>query len=201
MGHDIQYRTYSLNMNKKTIERELNHYVSCATWQEGGGGLAHPIRWIDHVCKDYDEAIDYIKSHDKGWYDQIAVKYKVIPYNINQPTSKKYETLQKRVEAEKAKLTAYSNAHAISTFKAEFVGCPCCGSRLKKQLLAGNTCPLCKTDMRGKTTLDTIARYKSNISSLENQMREECAKLDEAYRKKVEKTATVEWLVKIEYHV
>lgn len=76
MAHNTRYLTYSSSVSQKAVQKRLDHFVSVEDEEEGAAGLPNPIRWIDHTCKNYDEAEEYIKSHDRGWYDCLAVKYK-----------------------------------------------------------------------------------------------------------------------------
>lgn len=193
MGHEIKHFTYPENVNKTKVQHDLDNYAAREDWQEGCSGLNSPIRWIDHVCANYDEAEAYIESHDKGWYDQLAVKYR--EYEKIEPT-KALLSLKDRLEKEVEKATWYAAAHSVSSFKAEFVGCPDCGSKLKRTLLKSEKCPLCRAELRGKTTVETLARYDANIRDLQKQIKEEEKKMQEKNLKK----STIKWLVKIEYH-
>lgn len=194
MGHEILYLDYNENADRRKVQNELDTYVQKKCWQEGSSGLLNPIRWLDHICVDREEAVSYIQGHNRGYYDQVAVMYRVYP---KLKPSKTMETLSKRLEAERDKLRSYSQAHSVSSFKAEFVGCPNCGSKLKKTLLKGESCPLCRTDLRSKTTLETIQRYENNIRELMKQIKAEERKQNE----KAVKNSTIKWLVKIEYHI
>lgn len=193
MSHNIDHWVRPENVNKKAFEADINDYVRQHTLGEGGHGLDSPIRWLDHVCANYEDALEYIRSHDKGWYDQLAVKY--YDYPKLEPT-KTMLTLQERLRAEQEKRVAYAAAHAVSTFKAEYIGCPECGSKLKRTLLKGNSCPLCHAEMRSKTTMDTLQRYDSNCQELTKKIKVEERKLQEKMRKQ----AKIMWLVKTEYH-
>lgn len=194
MGHEIRYVEYPENTSKKAIEAELNDYVRKACWQEGGSGLYGAIRWIDRVCANYNEAQQYIDDHDNDRYDQLAVKFR--RYGKIEP-SKTLLSLRERLKKEQEKKIEYAKSHSVSTFKAEYVGCPECGSKLKRTLLRGESCPLCRAELRGKTTIDTLARYEANIRDLQKQIAEEERKLEE----KNLKNSKIMWLVKIEYHV
>lgn len=191
--HNIHQRVYDENVNKKAVQAEWDNHVRRECWQEGASGLDQPIRWIDHVCENQEEAEKYITSHDKGWYDQLAVKFRSYPTLA--PT-KALEELKRRLASEQNKKYNYAVAHSIVTFKAEFVGCPNCGSKLKRTLLKDNSCPLCRTDLRSKTTIETLERYEHNIQHLRKQIKAEERKIEERNRKK----AVIKWLVKIEYH-
>lgn len=193
MGHEIRHAVYPEDVNKKRVEQEWNERVRHICWEEGSGGLNRPIRWLDHICKDQEEAEAYIKSHDRGCYDQLAVKFREYP---KVEPSKTLENLRKRRAAEAQKLSAYAKAHSVSSFKAEFIGCPNCGSKLKRELLRSEGCPLCRAELRSKTTIDTLSRYSWNICELDKQIRAEEKKLQE----KIVKKSKIMWLVKIEYH-
>ncbi len=193
MGHNIDHWQKPENVNKKAFEADINDYVRQHTLGEGGHGLDSPIRWIDHICDNYEDALEYIRSHDRGWYDQLAVKY--YDYPKLEPT-KTMITLQERLKAEREKRVAYAAAHAVSTFKAEYIGCPECGSKLKRTLLRDNSCPLCHAEMRSKTTMETLQRYDANCEELSKKIKEEERKMQEKMRKQ----AKVVWLIKTEYH-
>lgn len=76
MAHHVKHCSFHCSTSKKQIEKKLDHFVAMEDWEEGATGLPHPIRWIDHICKDRAEAEKYIESHDRGWYDCLAVQYK-----------------------------------------------------------------------------------------------------------------------------
>lgn len=192
MGHAVEYYDYDVNTDKRVIDSEMNDRAI----EDGDyhSGLNKSIRWIDYICEDREKAYEYIESHDKGWYDQLAVKYRVYPKI--EPT-KALLTLKERLQKEREKRCSYEKAHSISTFKIEYIGCPHCGSKLKRTLLRGNSCPLCNTELRSKTTMETLQRYENNIKHICQQIKEEERKINQ----KNLKSSKIKWLVKIEYHV
>ena len=191
MGHEIRHLEYAESTDKKVISADANKIAV----RDGDyhSGLNSPIRFLDPICEDRERAYEYIQSHDRGWYDQLAVRFRVYPKC--EPT-KTLLTLKEREQKEREKRVAYEIAHSVSSFKVEYIGCPHCGSKLKRTLLRSNSCPLCHTELRSKTTMDTLKRYEDNIKSLSKQILEEERKIN----KKNEKKAKVMWLVKIEYH-
>lgn len=191
--HNIEHYTYSEDVDKKKVENELNSYVSHQTYQESGSGLYSRIRWIDIVCDNYSKAKQYIEDHDKGWYDQLAVKYREYP---KLEPSKIMLSLEERRKNEESKKSEFAKAHSVSKLKAEYVGCQECGSKLKRTLLRSESCPLCRAELRSKTTMDTLKRYENNIQELNERIQEERLKLEQ---KNIAK-AKIKWLVKIEYH-
>ena len=197
MGHAIEHFTFPEKTSKGLISAELNERVSAASWEEGGSGLDSPIRWIDKVLPDYESALAYIQEIDRGWYDQIAVKFKqsepVKPTKKLQEMNIKLRELQQEYEMASRKVVA-------ADFKSDFVGCKNCGSKINREYIKSNACPVCKYDMRSDTIKSNLTRMKERITKLRNEIKEEENKL-RAKQVNKEKKAPVYWLVKIEYHV
>lgn len=76
MAHNVKYLDYHCSVSQRQVQNKLDNYVACEDYQEGASGLPRPIRWIDRICKNRDEAMEYIQNHDSGWYDCLAVQYK-----------------------------------------------------------------------------------------------------------------------------
>lgn len=71
--HAIDYLTFSTRKQPKTIVKECNQYAD----RNGDyKGQVTGIRFNDVVMKNYVEAVDWIERNDKGWYDNLAVKFK-----------------------------------------------------------------------------------------------------------------------------
>lgn len=194
MGHEKQYVTYPESVNKKSVQSEWDAIVRQICWQEGASGLCSSIRWIDKICASYEEAEEYIKRHDNGWYDQLAVKY--LDYSGVQPDKKLLE-LQKRVNIlYEVYLQKANNIHYAGA-KAKYITCKCCGSSISREHLRGNHCPVCKADMRPDSTQQRIVSAKASYENALCTLKAEQKK----YQEKCKKQAKVRWLVKIEYHV
>lgn len=196
MSHNIKYGVYSENVNKKKVEADWNNYVAHEDWQEGASGLVRSIRWIEgEILNSEEEAYDYIKKHDDGNYDQLAVRFR--DAYIKPGMSKKYDALGEKLNGLR---TEYQHKNSIvyaTTVKSEYVGCKHCGSKLSAKYIQNtNKCPLCHSDLRSPTTLTNLERLKERITETERQFKEEKEKLN----KKLMKSAKIKWLVKIEYH-
>ena len=151
------------------------------------------IRWYEEVCADYDTAVEFLRSHDKGWYDQLAVKYK----HFDKPlTSNKLAELEAQRRDTRTKLRELESKVAFKDFKAQYISCKQCGSKLNKDYIKRNICVVCGYDMRSDTTKNAIARLAEKVRTLEKAIREEEKKLAQ----KKAKEAKDYWLVKIEYH-
>lgn len=190
MGHNIKHYVYPENVDKKRLESELNIMVSHETYQESGGGLNHPIRWIDIICEDREAAEEYIRTHDRGWYDQLAVKF----HNMDRlvPTKALLELKAKR-DALWDKFQKADKTVVAKEFKAQYVACKKCGSKLNREYLDRNFCPVCGNDMRSDTLKANLERMRGQLSELDKKIREE-------ERKTVKKASKISWLIKIEWH-
>lgn len=190
MGHNIRMETYPENVNKEKVEREWDVYVQHADWQEGASGLPARIRWLNVVCDSYEEAEAYIEKHDRGWYDQLAVKYK--SYRDFEPT-KKYEALTLRcTEAERSLFELNSKVH-YRDVKSKFVSCRNCESKIATAYLKGNYCPVCHADLRPASLQERLKKLNDLCKKLNKELKEEEKKLKE-------KNMEICWLLKIEYH-
>lgn len=86
----------------------------------------------------------------------------------------------------------YMHQHSVSALKASYIGCPKCGSKLAKEYLSGEYCPLCRTDLRSKTKQETLAKYQEKSKAI--------IKAIQAEEEKQRRNRKVRWLIKYEYH-
>lgn len=190
MSHEIEYYTYKDGTDLKKICAGIDEHVRHATYREGGHGLISAIRFIDQVMADYDDAMDYIKGHDRGNYDQLAVKFRKLPHG---KTTKKIDELNKKIKAARQEYYALNNEVPAKTFKAEYVGCRHCGSKINRTYIKSNYCPVCHGDMRSETILNKLDALRKKIERWSADLQVEERKLAEKY-------GEIYWLVKIEYH-
>lgn len=189
MSHNIRYASYPEKVNKNAVQKDWDHYVRMEDWQEGASGLPNPIRWIENpVYRSREDAEEAISKLDKGWYDQLAVKYYE---NIPRKTDSKLKELEDaRTEAmkeyDKRSTTVYP-----ATLQANLITCKKCGSKLAKSYLKYNHCPLCSEDLRPDHILKSIAAAKAKYDRRIKEV--------EDYKKK-HSNKNICWLVKIEYH-
>ena len=186
MGHNVKLFTYPISKSQAEITQELSSYVEHACWQEGG--TLGRIRWLSNKIYDsYDAAEAAIEKQDKGWYDNIAVQFHQCD------DDKKLMVLREKESAAwKAYRTADSAVFAAD-FLSKMISCKKCGSKLNREYLKFNYCPLCHADMRSPTLLKKIDRLKKAA--------EAASKAVEDYRQELgRKSKNVFWMVKIEYH-
>lgn len=168
------------NKNQKSIKEAMAD-ISSSVRHEADleefpnmGTYVMPIRDIlpGKVFDNFEDAENYCMNEETSWmrnynvmvafYDTKCVK-----------TTKRLINLKERRKNEISKLNNYAKEHSVSTFKASYISCPECGSKINKEYIHYDRCPLCKTDLRSETTKKTLARYKDNIKQIEKQIRTE----------------------------
>lgn len=192
--HNINYFVYADNTDKGKIQKELDSHVRQVCWEEGAGGLYGQIRFINHLCDNENEAHKYINEHDKGYYDQLAVRFKrpkpdaVIP--------KSYAEAEKRYFDAVSDYDTYKQKNIFAGRKSKTVGCEKCGSSLSVEYMSrrmGACCPLCNNDLHSASWKETLETKRQKMT-----------KLEKAYliQKQVyiDRNTEIMWLVKIEYH-
>lgn len=92
---------------------------------------AWKIRWLDHVCDTPEEAEEYISSHDKGNYDQSAVKFR--DTNSIPTSSAKKKSLIKQIASYEEKKKLFDQAHSLANQKV-----PSYLARIASQSWLGN---------------------------------------------------------------
>lgn len=188
--HNIDYRSFPENVDKKKVKAEIDDYVAHEDWQEGASGLSSPIRWYETTppCADYDDAKAFIDAHDNGWYDNLAVRY----FKHNPVSGNKKKELEDKVNLAREKSNRLSSALYPQTLKSEFIGCKDCGSKLARRLLKTNFCPVCRADLRPETTLSAIRAADEKLKKAQDAL---CT-----YVKAHRTVNKIMWLVKYEYH-
>lgn len=187
--HGITYLIYDSKESWSSISSKARK--ECANRSEYGHDSGSITKY-SHIAKNKEEAIEYLKSKDTGWYDCIACQF----YEFPNLSSKVVESLDNKIKELNNKYFELNNTIHYANVKASFVSCPSCNSKINKDFIKWNNCPICRIDMRPKTILDRLAQYKEKIKSLEIEKNNEIKHLQEKNIRK----AKVKWLVKIEYH-
>ena len=192
--HNIEYRDCPENCNRQHVKRELDSYVAQEDYQENCPGLYNPIRWLEGtVCEDKDAAVQYISSHDKGDYDNLAVRY----HERKQPKETvALAKLRERYRLAMEKYQTFQDTNDASTLQSAYLGCKGCGSRLATAYLKKNSCPVCGHDLRPASQQEKVAKMVAHIRGLKNEIQKE----EEKARQNAEKTGKIFWLLKFEYH-
>lgn len=184
--HNIRYLTYEEKLDKRKVLADIEDIA-----REDGDGYSSRLTWHEGIepLESYEKAKEFIQKKDNGWYDDHAVRF--YDYSGAAKTKKMEEYEAKIKELNKAKME-YKAKHSVHEFKAMYIGCQNCGSRLNKEFIVGESCPLCRSDLRSKTTVDKLKWYDDKIKDCHDRI--------EVERTKQKKNRKVKWLVKIEYH-
>ncbi len=201
MSHNIHYADYKEKVNRREVQAYWDDYAAHEDWQEGCSGLSQPIRWLDNVepLGSLEDAEYYIKTHDSGWYDQLAVRYLETPA----ATTPEPKTLTELRERQKRLYDRWMELDTKNHYKgtsAQFVTCRGCGSKLSTAFVDKyrNTCPVCRGDIRPPSALEAISRAKANYEKTKADVNAAEKRFREKEAKKLK--PEVRWLVKIEYH-
>ena len=186
MSHCINWNHFPETYSRQRITDAICYEVQHSGDRYGTDVIRFPT---EKVFENEESAEQYIRSIDKGWYDGIAVKY--LDFSDVKDSSKTKE-LQNKIAEVASKKKEYVIAHSVKMQKAAYIGCPECGSKLNKEKLRGESCPLCNTDLRAASTLERIASFENRINEYRKKIKAEI--------EKDKKKAKVMWLVKWEYH-
>lgn len=184
--HNVCYRDFPESTSRKEITDTICGIVA----RSGDGyGTDKIMFFVDPICDNENAAEEYIKKIDRDFYGGYAVRY----YDFSGvKDSQKVKELEDKIVEIFAKKRAFADAHSVKNQKAAFVGCACCGSKLNRERLNNNRCPVCFDDLRSESTLNKLASYDSRI--------DECNRKIDQERLKNKKKAPIKWLVKFEYH-
>jgi hypothetical protein len=188
--HNIEHRTYDEKCDRQAVRDALDKYVAYEDRGEGCTGLYNPIRWIEKagIQSDYDAACKYLELYDRHNYDNLAVRY----YEFREPdNSKKIAELKDRIKASWDKYNGLDKQIWPQTLSSDYVGCKVCGSKLKREYLRSNYCPVCRQDMRPVSTINRLLSLKTSHDKAMDALEE----YKKAHGKKL-----VKWLLKFEYH-
>lgn len=199
MGHACQILTFETE-DKKKIQARCDEWANanCDPWEHGGryncGGLGY-INYTSKVFDSYNEACAYLES-TFGNYRQTAVQYRQYP---NRKDSKKETALKEKVKKTWETYDALANKVHYKDVTSKYIACSKCGSKFSTEYCGktwGNVCPICRADLRPKTTLDRIASLKKSWEDAKVALNEEVKKEND----KNKKNSKLCWAVACEVH-
>ena len=143
------------------------------------------------VYEDYDSAC--IKASElerlRGSYNDFAIPFYE---SIKQEPTKQMQNIEKRLDKIIVDREEYEKKHSIKNLSSKLVTCKHCESKLAKDFLKRNKCPVCGKDLRSQYILDRIIKYDEDYKKLNKQLVE--------IKKKRNKKGPIKWLVKVEVH-
>lgn len=187
MGHCVMHQTYPESWTERKITDDVIECVNSHGDRYGTQSVRFPTT---RVFENREAAEAYIEGADRGqFYGGIAVKF--LDFSRVEDNKKATELRQKIADTNK-KQAEYIEAHSVGKQKVAYIGCRSCGSKLNREKLSGERCPVCHTDLRPASILERIASFQKRINEYDAKLKQE--------REKDKKKARVQWLVKFEYH-
>jgi hypothetical protein len=184
--HNIGYMSQPENVKRDWVMSVISQEA-----EDNGDGYYGPMHWHDEIkpLENREAAEARIKQLDRGWYNDHAVRY--YSYDDAKVTNKMVEYRQQIAKLQKKK-AEYAEKNSVRNFKADYIGCKQCGSKVSRKHLCTDFCPVCHNDLRSETTKTTLLNYDARIRELWNKIEEE--------KKKQKSAKKTMWLIKYEYH-
>lgn len=189
MSHSISFIIVD---NKKDIMAVAKDY---AYWnvdeQENPSRSYHGNMHIhdDIICDSYEQAKEKINLLDRGWYDDHAVKFK--DKSKSKPTKQMQDLIARTLKC-KADKEKYLADHSVRMHRSEMIGCKNCGSKIARNYLRSEKCPVCGKDLRADYILERLKKYDEGIKQLSDRYEE--------LKRKQKGDFPIKWLVKVEVH-
>lgn len=184
--HQMEVVSYKLTVNKDKVFKDLNRDAKRNS--DYGDGIA-PIQWKERIFESYDDAYEYIMDNWFGDYESVAYKYRDID---SLKKSKKAIELEERIIETRKQYDSLNSKIHYKDIQAKYVTCKECGSKINKDYLRSNRCPICNKEMRPETVLNKLESLTCMIEKLKSDLKVE-------KMKRIDK-APIKWLVKYEYH-
>lgn len=179
MGYSLI--SFSENMSKKDILESINNIIFMDT-----DNKISKILWVnDSICKNYDDASASLKTIVNSKYDAFAIRYLKVA-KIRR--SKELEELEQKYNTVFGELRKLSEMNYVKGLKINYITCKNCGSKLKKEYVYRDYCPLCGECLLPKSYQYKLKRTETKLRQIEEEKRKEEEKLRMESHK-------VEWLV------
>lgn len=133
----------------------------------------------DVVFSNRKDAEKWIFKHETRRNPDHAVRYYA--------ETAEMKKIKKEIQKRKEEREKYIADNSIKKRASAYIGCQNCGSKLNKEMLKGEKCPVCGSDLRSKTTLNRIDSYDKRIKNLEKK-----------YKEAEKKQRNLVWIAKVE---
>lgn len=187
--HAIEYFTTDKKKEITKIAEEWAYYNVDPYENESRSYHGNMKIHDDIICDSYEDAIEKIQQLDNGWYDDHAVRYR-------DTDSLKPTKAMNQIEERKAKITIDKNEymynHSVQSRKSEFIGCPKCKSKLAREHLKSERCPVCGAELRPEYVIERLKKYDSDYETLSKKYKE--------LAKKRKESCPIRWCFKAEVH-
>ena len=188
MGFKIEYHTINADATDKQIFNLAKYAYDPQETSSYHGNLTI------HRNKTYDsreEAEKAIKRLDTGFCSDHAVLF--YQHEQGKPTAQ-MKSISDQIVKLNQRYNEYLKNHDVKNFKASFIGCPKCQSKIAKSYIKNSICPVCFSSFKSTSTIEEEKKMSARIRELQQKYHD----LSEANNKKM--PAKKMFLVKIEWH-
>lgn len=157
----------SLAKARAQIVDRVRHNADLEEFPSMGGEVGNitPIYPPESCCKSLQSVEEwYNKSYEA--FHRPYQKY--IPFldTNSLPNDKRLLELEKRLQDEISKRNAYCNAHNVQNLQAKYISCKRCGSKVNKDYIRNNSCPVCRNNMLSDTVQKRLDAFSTRIVGL-----------------------------------
>ena len=222
MSHAIRMFSFPYGTKESKILAEIQEWASYTVdRQENPSGSYHGnFKLLENrEFKTKEEAEEWLENLD-AYVDRGVIYYE---YPKIEPKSA-MKKLKESADKLKALGEKYATDHCIQKQKADFIGCKTCGSKISKEWMTrgyeerikankmgelrgggsskyyfnvgGQSCPVCKGDLRADYIQAKLDEYAEKINEINKKYKE----LEKAMNEKNFKKAKKMWLCKAEVH-
>lgn len=191
MGHATDYIV--VDKKKDILPAAENFAIYNVDRCENPSGSYHNILDVleGTTYRDYDTAYKKAQEleRERGSYNDFAIPFYE---EVKQEPTKQMLNLEKRLEKLQDDKAEYEKKHSVKTLSSKLITCKHCESKVAKDFLQRETCPVCGEDLRSQYILDRLKKYNEDYRRLSRELRD--------VEKKRSKKGPVKWLVKVEVH-
>ena len=126
--------------------------------------------------------------------DPCAVRFKCVALDTLEPTVTMNQ-IADRIRRMSEQRDKYTDEHSIHTLSAKLITCTKCDSRIAKDWVEGEFCPVCGNDLRSPYIPAQIATYNEKIADMEQQIADARERQVKRALAKGEVEARLMWLV------
>ena len=191
MGHCTDYIVVDKKKNIMGVAQDFAFY-NTDRYENPSGRYHNSLDVLEGtVYDDYDSAYEKALELERlrGSYNDFAIPFYS---SVKQKPTKQMGNIEKRMEKIIVDKKEYEEKHSIKSLSSKLVTCKHCESKLAKDFLKRNNCPVCGKDLRSQYILDRIKKYDEDYKKLNKQLTE--------IKKKRNKKGPIKWLVKVEVH-
>lgn len=157
----------SLAKARAQIVDQVRHNADLEEFSNMGKDIGNitPIYPPESCCRSLQSAEEWYTNSYAAFHRPYQ---KYIPFldTDSLPNNKQLLTLEKRLQDETSKRNTYYNAHNVQNLQAKYIGCKRCGSKVNKDYIHNNSCPVCRNNMLSDTVQKRLDAFNARIDGL-----------------------------------